>query len=310
MISLPGAPLPARFGALPDPLGDVETARAVILPAGYEATTSYGAGTREGPEAILRASRQLELYDDELDWEPCEAGIATLPAWEFDRSAPERPIAQVEALVAAALEGGKFPVLLGGEHAITLGGVRAALGRTPGLGVLQLDAHADLRDVYEGTPYSHACVMRRVSEQAPVVAGGIRSLSAEEARFRPAHPYLRFPAEALVTHPGLTEAIVAALPPRVYVTVDLDVLDPAAMPAVGTPEPGGLGWWDLIRLLRAVFRQREVVAADVVELAPIPGLIAPDFLAAKLVYKLIGYRFAKGGDWSRGADSGALSKRP
>ena len=130
----PGPALPARFGALPDGLADWAAARAVILPVGYEATTSYGTGTKDGPEAILRASRSLELYDDELEWEPCEVGIATAPAWEFDRSTPERPIAQVEALVGSALDGGKFPVLLGGEHAITLGGVRAALARHPGLG--------------------------------------------------------------------------------------------------------------------------------------------------------------------------------
>jgi agmatinase len=290
-IPLPGVPLPPRFGALPDDLGSMETARAVVLPAGYEATTSYGAGTKDGPDAILRASRNLELYDEELDWEPCAVGIATTPAWEFDRSEPERPIEQVEALVGATLAAGKFPILLGGEHSITLGGVRAAQRECPSLGVLQLDAHADLRDAYEGTPFSHACVMRRVTERAPVVAVGIRSLSAEEARCRPARPYRRFSAEAALRGAGVVDAVVDALPPEVYVTIDLDALDPSLMPAVGTPEPGGLGWYDLLRLLRAVFQARRVVAVDVVELAPIPGLIAPDFLAAKLVYKLISYRF-------------------
>jgi agmatinase len=290
-LRLPGAALPARFGALPDALADWETAKAVVLPAGFEATTSYGTGTKDGPEAILRASRSVELYDDELEWEPCEVGIATAPAWEFDRATPERPIEQVEALIDGALVAGKFPVLLGGEHAITLGGVRAALARHPGLGVLQLDAHADLRDSYEGSPYSHACVMRRVAEIAPIVAWGIRSLSAEEAAWRPERPYRRFGAEQVLSDPDATAAAVAALPPEVYVTIDLDVLDPSAMPAVGTPEPGGPGWYDLLRLLRAVFAARQVVAVDVVELAPIPGMIAPDFLAAKLVYKVIGYRF-------------------
>jgi agmatinase len=296
-IPLPGAPLPPRFGALPDDLGSMETARAVVLPAGYEATTSYGVGTKDGPDAILRASRNLELYDEELDWEPCAVGIATTPAWEFDRSSPERPIEQVEALVGATLAAGKFPILLGGEHSITLGGVRAAQRECPSLGVLQLDAHADLRDVYEGTPFSHACVMRRVTERAPVVAVGIRSLSADEARCRPVRPYRRFTAEAALRDAGVVDAVVDALPPEVYVTIDLDVLDPSLMPAVGTPEPGGLGWYDLLRLLRAVFQARRVVAVDVVELAPIPGLVAPDFLSAKLVYKLISYRF---GDLGRG----------
>lgn len=285
--------MPARFGALPDALADWEAAQAVVLPAGYEATTAYGAGTRDGPEAILRASRNLELYDDELEREPCRVGIATAPAWEFDRSAPERPIAQVEALVGEVLSAGKFPVLLGGEHAITLGGVRATLARHPRLGVLQLDAHADLRNIFEGTPFSHACVMRRVSERAPVVAWGIRSLSAEEASYCPPHPYRRFGAERIATGPDTTEAVLAALPPEVYVTIDLDVFDPSVMPAVGTPEPGGPGWYEVLRLLRAVFQARAVVAVDVVELAPIPGLIAPDFLAARLVYKLIGYRFGE-----------------
>jgi agmatinase len=290
-LRLPGPALPARFGALPDALADGKTARAVVLPAGYEATTSYGTGTKDGPEAILHASRSLELYDDELEWEPCEVGIATAPAWEFDRSAPERPIAQVETLVGGALDAGKFPILLGGEHAITLGGVRAALARHPGLGVLQLDAHADLRDTYEGSPFSHACVMRRVAEIAPIVAWGIRSLSAEEAAWRPERSYRRFTAERVLRDPGTTAAVVAALPPEVYVTIDVDVLDPSAMPAVGTPEPGGPGWYDVLRLLRAVFAARRVVVVDVVELAPLAGMIAPDFLGAKLVYKVISYRF-------------------
>jgi agmatinase len=300
-LPLPGAPLPSRFGALPDDLGAMETARATILPAGYEATTSYGVGTKDGPDAILRASRSLELYDDELDWEPCEVGIATAPAWEFDRSTPERPIEQVEALVAGALAAEKFPILLGGEHSITLGAVRAVQQRHPSVGVLQLDAHADLRDVYEGTPFSHACVMRRVTERAPVVAVGIRSMSAEEARCRPAHAYRRFKAEEALRSADVIDAVVDALPSEVYVTVDLDALDPSVMPAVGTPEPGGLGWYDLLRLLRAVFQARRVVAADVVELAPVPGLNAPDFLAAKLVYKLISYRFGHLGRGSAGA---------
>jgi agmatinase len=283
--------LPARFGALPDELAAWETAHSVILSAGYEGTTSYGSGTRDGPDAILRASRSIELYDDELEWEPCDSGVATLPAWEFDRSTPERPVDQVESLVGAALDAGKFPILLGGEHTVTLGGVRAALARHPGMGVLQLDAHADLRDTYEGTPFSHACVMRRVSERAPVVAWGIRSLSAEEAAWRPVLPYRRFSGARVVTGPDTGAEVVAALPPAVYVTVDLDVFDPSVMPAVGTPEPGGPGWYEVLRLLRAVFAARRVVAADVVELSPVPGLIAPEFLAARLVYKLIGYRF-------------------
>jgi agmatinase len=299
MRSLPGAPLPWRFGALPDEQADWRTAKAAVLPAGYEATTSYGVGTKEGPDAILRASRSLELYDDELDWEPCEVGIATTPAWEFDRAAPERPIEQVETLVDAALSAGKYPVLLGGEHAITLGGVRAAQRRWPDLGVLQLDAHADLRDRYEGTPFSHACVMRRVGERAPIVACGIRSLSIEEARCRPEQPYRRYSAEALLRQPESAREIIDALPANVYLTVDLDALDPSVMPAVGTPEPGGLGWYDLLGLLRAVFAARNVVSADVVELAPVPGLIAPDFLAAKLVYKLISYRFGLPGPGTR-----------
>jgi agmatinase len=290
-LRLPGPALPARFAALPDELAGWEAAQAVILPAGYEATTSYGTGTKDGPDAILRASRSMELYDDELEWEPCEVGIYTAPAWEFDRSRPERPIEQVEALVGEVLDAGKLPVLLGGEHAITLGGVRATLARHPGLGVLQLDAHADLRDTYEGSPFSHACVMRRVSEVAPVVAWGIRSLSAEEAACRPRQSYRRFSAERVLAEPETIDAVVAALPPEVYLTIDVDVLDPSAMPAVGTPEPGGPGWHDLLRLLRAVFAARRVVAVDVVELAPIPGMAAPDFLGAKLVYKVIAYRF-------------------
>lgn len=289
---------PRTFLGLPPALSDYATARAALLPVPYDATTSYRAGTRDGARAIINASTQIELYDADLDREPAEVGIHTLDELEPDYSSPERMVARVRAATARLLDDGKFPLLLGGEHSLTAGAVAACRERYPDLGVLHLDAHADLRDEYHGTVYSHACAMRRVVELGcPLTSVGIRSLSAEEAAFRRGAAGIttisaaeiarvRYDAAAL---DALWDRAVAGLPEHIYITVDLDVFDPSLMEAVGTPEPGGLDWWEVTGLLRRACAQRRVIGADVVELAPSEGPESCAFAAARLTYALVGY---------------------
>lgn len=265
-----------------------------MLPIPYEATTSFMAGTRNGPRAILNASRYLELYDEELRCEPHQVGIATLPDVHPVASSPADMVEEIYRAAKTVLDDGKFLVALGGEHTITPPLVRAHVERYPEVSVLQIDAHGDLRDSYQGSKYSHACAMRRVLEMAPGVQVGIRSLSAEEAAIVESLPTRIFYANDTRRDPHWIAEAVAALADLVYVTIDLDGLDPTIMPAVGTPEPGGLSWYETCDLLRAIAREKRVVGFDVNELAPIPGQGSPDFVAAKLVYKLVGYVLGDG----------------
>jgi agmatinase len=209
-------------------------------------------------------------------------------------SGPQAMMDRITSVAAELLVHGKFVVGLGGEHTISFGIVRAFAERFPGLSVLQIDAHGDLRDTYQGTPYNHASVLRRISEMVPAVQVGIRSLSREEAVWVKERGARLFYASEVVGSPTIATTISQALTDQVYITICLDGLDPSIMPAVGTPEPGGLGWYDVLRLMRKVAETRHIVGFDVVELFPIPGNIAPDFLAAKLVYKVLGYRFKLG----------------
>ncbi|HET8628307.1 MAG TPA: agmatinase [Thermomicrobiales bacterium] len=290
---------PSRtFLGLPPDQPGYAAARAAILPVPYDATTSYRAGARDGARAIIEASAQVELYDADLDREPAEVGIHTLDELEPDFASPTRMVARVRDATARLLADGKFPLLLGGEHSLTPGAVAACRARWPGLGVLHLDAHADLRDEYQGTRESHACAIRRVLDLGcPVVSVGIRSLSIEEAAFRRGAADLTTIPAAEVARAryraadldALWARAVAALPETIYITIDLDVFDPAFMAAVGTPEPGGLDWWEVTGLLRRACAARRVVGADVVELAPAEGPEACAFAAAKLAYTLLGY---------------------
>lgn len=240
----------------------------------------------------------MEFYDPELDAEPCRTGIHTYPALDLPAGDSRQALAMLRAvygdLVREALRTGRFLVGLGGEHGLTYPLVAAwheALGRGAGLHVLQLDAHADLRDEYQGNRFSHACVMRRVVEEGvPVVAAGVRSISVEERDvIRERSLTVVFGHELGAR--GWVDRVLHALGPQVYLSIDVDFFDPSLMPATGTPQPGGASWAQALELLRRVFAERRVVAADVVELAPVPGLHAPDFAVAKLVYKLIGYRW-------------------
>ena len=272
---------------------DYENSRFVVIPVPYDGTTSFRGGARYGPAAIIEASRHLEDYDVELGRDPSEAGIYTMPELVPDASGPKRVIEQVCDAASRAVSDGKAPVLLGGEHTITVGGVRACAQRYEDLSVLFLDAHGDLRDSFMGSRWGHASVARRVSEICPIVAVGVRSISAEEFEFvqdsRNAERVTLHSWPSSLDADALADAVSARLSPNVYVSIDLDALDPAIMSAVGTPEPGGMSWWDVIGLLRAVSRRHRIVGFDVVELSPEEGPVACSSTAARLAYKLMAY---------------------
>jgi len=293
MSQKPDLPEEATPGCFLGVDSDRKSSRVVILPVPYEATVSYQPGTRHGPRAIIEASAHVELYDEELDAEPFEFGIHTAqPIWP-DFRGPEQMGEKIFKTCRRYLGQDKFLVLLGGEHSVTVGAVRAHLERHADMSVLQLDAHADLRDSYHHTKWGHASVMRRLGELCPTVGVGIRTLSSEEMDYIRANDLKMVLASQI--HSGIdwiSEAL-ASLADKVYVTIDLDVLDPGIMPAVGTPVPGGLTWQQVLDLLRRVAAEKIVVGFDVVELAPIPGQVAADFLAAKLIYKFIGYVYVK-----------------
>jgi len=261
----------------------------VIIPVPYDSTTSYLPGTRRGPLAVLEASTHMELFDEELKKETFRIGIHTMDQLEITAAGPEQMVERVSSVVRSCLKEGKFPVMIGGEHSLTFGAVKPLKEGHEGLSVLQLDAHADLRDEYQGTPYSHASVGRRMKELCPLVQTGVRSLSQEEWDFLPGSGVKTFFAPEIRKKSGWIDDVVTFLTEKVYITLDLDVFDPSLMPSVGTPEPGGLGWYEVLELLRTVIIRKQVVGIDVVELAPIPGNTAPDFLAAKLIYRMIGY---------------------
>lgn len=280
------------YGGLKRAQQSYASAKAVVLPVAVDRTTSYAPGTRNGPREILLASSHMELWDEELRTEPAAAGVYTLPEMEMPFGELGGVMQELERVAGAIFEHGKFLIMIGGEHSITPPVVAAGARHFPGLCVLQIDAHADLRDTYMGTRFNHACAMRRTLEHARVVQVGIRSLSPEEAEAIAALDTTIFYDMSMRCDPHWIDRVVDALGDPVYVTIDCDGLDPAIMPAVGTPEPGGLSWYEMLALLRAVFTRRRVIGCDLVELSPIPGLLAPNFLCAKLVYKMLGYRFA------------------
>ena len=285
-----GAPL-VFGGALPEPK-DFDDSRVVILPVPVDRTTSYVAGTRNGPHEILQASSHMELWDEELGADIHGVGLFTLPEMELPFGELAPVMDEIRRVAAAILSHDKFLVTIGGEHSITPPLVAAAAAKYSGLHVLQIDAHADLRDSYMGTPHNHACAMRRSLEHAAVTQVGIRSMSIGEAREAPSLNTTIFYDHSMRRDAGWIAGVVSTLGDPVYITIDVDGMDPAIMPATGTPEPGGLSWYEMLALLRAVITQRNVVACDVVELSPMPGVMAPNFLCAKLIYKILTYKFA------------------
>ncbi len=274
----------ANFADPPTDNCRLENSQIVIIPAPYDGTSTWGKGADKGPKAIIDASAHMELYDIETDSQVFLHGIYTdKPVEGFD--SPEEMSAAVEKAVSAWIEKGKFPVLIGGEHSVSIGSIQAQAKFHDSLTVLQLDAHTDLRDEYEGSKFNHACVMAQARRQCPIVQVGIRSMDAAERGT--IEPERIFFARDIYDNRTWIDRAVAALSEKVYITIDLDVFDPAIMPSTGTPEPGGLGWYDVDALLKAVSAQRKVVGFDVVELCPSEQNKAPDFLAAKLIYKLL-----------------------
>ena len=283
---------PLVFGGALPTRRSFDDASVVILPVPVDRTTSYVGGTRNGPHDILQASSHMELWDEEMRADVHAVGIFTLPEMELPFGEMEPLLDEIERVAYEVIGRDKFLVSIGGEHSITPPLVSAAVRKYPGLSILQIDAHADMRDSYMGTPHNHACAMRRALRHAPVTQVGIRSLSTEEAEILPKLNTTVFFDVSMRRDPKWMDAVVESLAADVYLTIDVDGLDPAIMPATGTPEPGGLSWLEITALLRLVAERRRIVSADLVELSPIPGMVAPTFLCAKLIYKLLTYRFA------------------
>lgn len=272
-----------------------ESARVFIIPVPYDSTTSFKSGARGGPAAILDASRHLEDYDIELDSDISVVGIHTTPVLQPRMDSPNSMIAGVRSAVKSAASRGKLTALLGGEHTIAVGAVQSHRELHPDLSVLYIDAHADMRDCYQGTRWGHASAARRISEVCPVVLVGVRSMSAEEVGFVKGEG-VPMQSWSAGSPDSLADAIALArenLTDTVYISIDLDALDPSLMSAVGTPEPGGMLWHEILTLLRDVSARANIVGFDVVELSPDEGPDACAFTAAKLAYKLIGYATQK-----------------
>lgn len=277
------------FGNLPEPYKDKNKASIAVLPVPYDGTSTWIKGSDKGPLALMEASQVVELYDIETDTEVYKHGIYTCPILKIDPS-PEKMVKDVEKAVAALLKEGKLVVMVGGEHSITSGAVKAHNAVYKDLSVLQLDAHSDLREEYKGSRFNHGCAIARVKDICPAVQVGIRSMGAEEkGAFDPRNMFF---AEDIVTGYDWIGRAIDRLTDNVYVTIDLDVFDPSIMSSTGTPEPGGLGWYQVISLLKALTERKKVVGFDVVELCPTPVNKAPDFMAAKLIYKFLTHIYA------------------
>jgi agmatinase len=287
---------PQNFGGLPEEFSSYETARAVIFPVPLERTATYERGTRNGPGAILEASRHMELYDEELQTEPArEIGIHTWPAIDTMDGTFEEVLHELFTAQLQLLEDKKFPVALGGEHSLTPPLVSATAKKYKDLCVLHIGAHAEMRNEYQGNPGSHVCTMRRVTEICPAVQVGVRSLSEEESKILPKLKTKVYWAKDIVRAPvkAWIAKVLEDLSPHVYLTVNVDGFDSAIISATGAPEPGGLDWYEVTSLIRAVADHKKIVAMDVAELSPRPRDHASDFLVAKLIYKTLGFVFCQ-----------------
>jgi agmatinase len=284
-----------NFLGIESDISSYAASKIVVVSAPYEHTVSYGGGTARGPKALIDASRYVEYYDEELGTELCKRlGVATLPPIAFDKSVDAKAMAKIYDVVKRLLADDKFVVLLGGEHTVSQAPIKAYLEKYPDLTVLHLDAHADLRESYEGSKYSHASVMARVCEfldPSRLVQIGIRALSPEEAEFIRQRGVSTHYAHQIRATEHWTPLVLPRLSEHVYVSFDVDAFDPPLMPSTGTPEPNGLFWAETMDLLRRVGAERKIVGFDVVELAPVKGVPHPDYTAAKLTYKMMSYAF-------------------
>lgn len=289
---------PSNYFGLPTEFSSKDNSKVVIVPVPYEVTVSYGKGTGKGPDAVLEASQQVELFDDELWIEPHKVGIYTHEPVIVEPVVGEETPDAFQTLadtIKPIIEVGKFPIVIGGEHSLSLGPIKACAELYPDLSILQIDAHADLRKSYDGNPYSHASVSYHAYKALPqplITQVGIRNISQDEVNWlEEDKPNINIFWARQQDRWNFHE-IVNTLSDNVYLTIDIDGLDSSVMPSTGTPEPGGMSWYQLIELIKVLFVRKNVVGADIVELAPIPNLHGPDFLVAKLLYKIIGYKYA------------------
>jgi agmatinase len=262
--------------------------RIIIVPVPYDDTSTWMKGADKGPEAVMQASVNLEFFDIETSTEAHLNGIHTVEPVKENKS-PEYLVNAVYEKISSLLYDNKFPVIVGGNHTVSIGSVKAFSEKFNNVSVLQLDAHSDLRNEYEGSVFNHACAMARAGEYAPVIQVGIRSMSAEEKKYADYEKI--FYAHELYYDKSLYASAIEKLTENVYITIDLDVFDPSLMPSTGTPEPGGPDYFEIIHFLREVIRKRNVVGFDIVELCPSPANKAPDFVAAKIIYQLLSYKF-------------------
>ncbi|MDC7996436.1 agmatinase [Gilvibacter sediminis] len=277
------------FAGIPAEFAGYDAAKIVLLPVPYDGTSSWIKGADKGPQAFLSAAENMELYDIETDSEVYKQGIYLHESLEgFNRV--DDMVLQVYQTTKKQLHKNKFVTLMGGEHSISIGAMRAFNEHFEDLTVLQLDAHADLRATYEGSPFNHACAMHEINQMANLVQVGIRSMdSSEKSEMIEDNVFF---AHDMANDDFWMEEALARMSDNVYITVDLDAFDPSILPATGTPEPGGLLWYETLEFLQKVFKNKNVVGFDLVELCPMPGQQASEFLAAKLYYKMLSYQFA------------------
>lgn len=276
------------FAGIPKEYAEYADASIVVIPVPYDGTSTYGKGADKGPEAIFQAAENMELYDIETNKEVYKNGIFIAPELT-GYSSPEAMVTDVEQTVTKYINTGKFVALIGGEHSVSIGSIRAFARQYTDLTVLQLDAHSDLRPEYEGSKCNHACAMHEASFTTNLVQVGIRSMDTVEIEFLKSENL--FTSYDIRTNKYWKEDVINAIGDKVYITIDLDVFDPSIMPSTGTPEPGGLLWNETLDLLKMVFSNSNVIGCDIVELAPKEGIHAPDFMAAKLFYKLLSYKY-------------------
>lgn len=276
------------FAGIPEEFAGLENAKIVVVPVPYDGTSTYGKGADNGPDAIFDAAENMELYDIETDSEVYRQGVYIAPTVSEDES-PESMTDAVRATISNYISKDKFVTMLGGEHSVSIGAIQAFKQKYPDLTVLQLDAHSDLRPEYHGSACNHACALHEASKTTNLIQVGIRSMDTVELPFL--NKEKLFTSYRIRSNENWQEEVLKLLGPNVYITIDLDAFDPSIMPSTGTPEPGGLLWNETLDLLKKVYKKSNVVGFDIVELAPMEGLSAPDFLAAKLYYKLISYKF-------------------
>lgn len=276
------------FAGIPQNYAQLETAKTVLIPVPYDGTSTWGKGADKGPEAFLEAAENMELYEIETDSEVYRQGIFLTSPVKEDAT-PEKMVQSVYITTKQYLSQGKFVTLFGGEHSISIGSIRVFGEYFPGLNVLQLDAHTDLRPSYQGTPYNHACALYETSRKHPLIQLGIRSMDVEEKQY--IQPDRIFYAHKMHQDDTWMQKALYVLSDPIYITIDLDAFDPSIAPSTGTPEPGGMSWYSTLKFLRSVFEKKQVVGFDIVELAPNGSKHATAFLAAKLYYKLLSYQF-------------------